>query len=33
MTKLATELPAYQRLAEAEEGMEVDEWWAEVADV
>ena len=33
VTMLATELPAYQRLVEAEEGMEVDEWWAEVANV
>jgi hypothetical protein len=30
---LTTELPAYQRLEEAEEGKEVDEWWAEVAEV
>ena len=30
---LITELPAFQRLEEAEEGKEVDEWWAEVADV
>jgi len=30
---LTTELPAYQRLEEAEEGKEVDKWWAEVAEV
>ena len=30
---LTSELPAYQRLEEAEEGKEVDEWWAEVAEV
>ena len=30
---LITELPAFQRLEEAEEGKEVDEWWAEVAEV
>ena len=30
---LQTELPAYQRLEEAEEGKEVDAWWAEVAEV
>ena len=29
---LHTELPAYQRL-EAEEGKEVNAWWAEVAEV
>ena len=33
VTLLVTELPAFQRLQEAEEGTEVDEWWAEVADV
>lgn len=30
---LNTELPAYQRLEEAEEGKEVDDWWSEVAEV
>ena len=30
---LTTELTAFQRLEEAEEGKEVDEWWAEVAEV
>ena len=33
MKLLITELPAFQRLEEAEEGKEVDEWWAEVAEV
>ena len=32
-TLLATELPAFQRLEPAEEGKEVDEWWAEVSEV